>query len=523
MAIRMVEDKEPGEDFNDNSGGGGGGGNMNIPGGGGGLLGLLPLLLGLFKGKKGIFILALLGIAAYFLFFKKGGCLPGGVQNIFSPSGYNYDKDKFLNTDIYEPLDEGNAKNPIRESVDLSSFAPQRGDQGEQGSCVAWSSAYAARTIMEAASKGVSPEQVKFSPSFLYNNIGLEGCQGSYIEKAMDFMQQRGAIPMSQFSYDPSDCSRQPDQSLYQQAQQYRIRGYHRLTNGNSEEISVRAVKEHLDKDAPVVIGMMVGQSFMQGMMGEDVWKPASQDASMIGMGGHAMCVVGYNDRAYGGAFKIMNSWGQRWGKDGFAWVRYADFKNYVREAYGMDPLPKSAAMQNLPLECKIGLVRKDDRKYIALRNTGGNVFETTTPVKMGTRFRVEINNVKECYIYVFAEDGQGSNILFPYTPKHSPFCGITGSRLFPRDFAMQPDSVGVKDHMAVVISKEKIDFAALNTAIRSSTQTGYAAKVADAVRAYKPVNNAKISASSDGTMYVKSDGDPNNLVALIVAVNKTR
>ncbi|MBL7728122.1 MAG: C1 family peptidase, partial [Dinghuibacter sp.] len=427
MAIRMVEDRDPNEEFDDNSGGGGGGGgNMNIPGGGGGLLGLLPLLLGLFKGKKGMFVLLLLGVAAYFLFFQKG-CLSGAAQNLFSPSGYNYDKQKFLNTDIYEPLDEGNATNAIRESVDLSNFAPQRGDQGEQGSCVAWSSAYAARTIMEAASTGVDPNQVRFSPSFMYNNIGLEGCQGSYIERAMEFMQQKGAVPISQFPYDPGDCSRQPASNLYQMAQQYRIRGYNRLTNGNSEEISVRAVKEHLNKDAPVVIGMMVGQSFMQDMMGQPVWNPRAGDESMIGMGGHAMCVVGYNDRVEGGAFKIMNSWGQRWGKDGFAWVRYKDFKQYVREAYGMDPLPKSAAMQNLPLECKIGLVRKDDRKYIPLRSKGANIFETTAPVKMGTRFRVEIANLKECYIYVFGEDGATSNILFPYTNKHSPFCGITG------------------------------------------------------------------------------------------------
>jgi hypothetical protein len=522
MAIRMVEDKEPNEEFDDNSGGGGGGGNMNIPGGGGGLLGLLPLLLGLFRGKKGIFVLLLLGVAAYFLFFQKG-CLPADVKKLFSQSGYSYDKDKFMNTNIYEPLDENSPNNPIRESMDLSRYAPQRGDQGEQGSCVAWSSAYAARTIMEAASKGVSPDQIRFSPSFLYNNIGLNGCQGSYIERAMEFMQQKGAVPISQFEYDPGDCSRQPPAGLYQMAQQYRIRDFHRLTNGNTEDISVQAVKEHLNKDAPVVIGMMVGQSFMQGMMGEDVWKPASGDESMIGMGGHAMCVVGYNDRTYGGAFKIMNSWGQRWGKDGFAWVRYPDFKKYVREAYGMDPLPKSAAMQNLPLECKIGLVRKDDRKYIALRNKGGNIFETTAPVKMGTRFRLEINNLKECFVYVLGDDGAKSNILFPYTNKHSPFCGITGSRLFPRDYAMMPDSVGVKDQMAVIISKDKIDVTALNNAIQSSAQTGYAAKVADAVRNFKPIANARISASADGTMYLKSDGDPNNLVAMIVEVNKVK
>lgn len=519
MAIRMVEDNDGGDEYNDNSGGGTGGGGGNLPGGSG-LLGLLPLVLGLMRGKKGLVVVLLLAVGAYFLFFNKG-CASNVVKQ-FSHSGYNYDKNQFLNANIYEPLDEGNPTNAIRESVDLSRFAPARGNQGEQGSCVAWSSAYAARTIMEAASKGVNPEQVKFSPSFLYNNIGLDGCQGSYIEKAMDFMQKQGAVPLSQFGYDASDCSRQPNPSLYQLAQQYRIRDYHRLTNGNSEEISVRAIKEHLNKDAPVVIGMMVGESFMQGMMGRDLWQPAAGDESMIGMGGHAMCLVGYDDRKYGGAFKVMNSWGPQWGNNGFAWIRYADFKNYAREAYGMDPLPKSEAMQNLPLECTIGLVRKEDRKYITLRNKGGNVFETTTPIKTGTRFRVEINNLKECYIYVFADDGAKSNVLFPYTAKHSPFCGITGSRLFPRDYAMEADNVGNKDMMALVISKTELDFNAFNNAIQASPQTSYTAKVADAVRNYKPISKATISATPQGTMYFKSENDPNNLAVLVVEVNKT-
>ena len=59
-------------------------------------------------------------------------------------------------------------------------------------------------------------------------------------------------------------------------------------------------------------------------------------DESQMGMGGHAMCVIGYDDRKFGGAFQIMNSWGPEWGKNGVGWVRYGDFKNYVREAYGI-------------------------------------------------------------------------------------------------------------------------------------------------------------------------------------------
>lgn len=68
---------------------------------------------------------------------------------------------------------------------------------------------------------------------------------------------------------------------------------------------------------------MMVGTSFMQNMMGQELWEPSGMDESQMGMGGHAMCVIGYDDRKFGGAFQIMNSCeyvGTEWGSLGTVW-----------------------------------------------------------------------------------------------------------------------------------------------------------------------------------------------------------
>ncbi len=35
--------------------------------------------------------------------------------------------------------------------------------------------------------------------------------------------------------------------------------------------------------------------------------------------GGHAMVIVGYDDKQ--GAFKLLNSWGEVWGDQGYGWV----------------------------------------------------------------------------------------------------------------------------------------------------------------------------------------------------------
>ncbi|MBS1495928.1 MAG: C1 family peptidase [Bacteroidetes bacterium] len=525
MPLHMVDDPDGQDDYNDNSGGGGNSGGGT---GGGGLLSFLPLLLGLFGGGggrgKGFIVLLVLAAGAYFL-FGKTACNNGitsTVSNIFSSSGYNFDPNETRKASVYEGLEDDNTKNPLPEAVSLAAFAPNRLNQGSQGSCVAWSSVYGARTILEAASTRQNPNQIAYSPAFVYNNIALDDCQGSYIQKAMEFMQQQGAVRLSDFAYDENNCSRQANSSLLAEAAQNRIHGFHRLTETDDVNgINIRAIKEHLAKDAPVVIGMMVGGTFMQGMMGQKVWHPTSEDEQQVGFGGHAMCVIGYDDRVEGGAFQIMNSWGPEWGQNGIAFVRYGDFKQFVREAYGLDPLPKRGAALNIAFECTVGLINNDTKQNITLRAGNGNIFNTVSPIKKGTKFKIEIKNALECYIYIFTPDSTGKSfVLFPYKPIHSAYCGITGYRLFPRRESIQADAIGNKDYMGVVVSKQELNYNAINTAINNSRQTDYAAKLNEAVAA-NAIKNVRFSTGPNGSIYFKTDADQNNIVACTVEIDK--
>ncbi len=526
MPIRMTDDPNQQDD---DSGGGGGRRRPGLPGGGGGLGALLPLLLSLFKGK-GIIVLLVLAVGAWFFLNKGGGCNLQETIAQFSQSGYNFNRDTFSKASVYEGLDENNSENikALPEAVSLLRFAPERLNQGQQGSCVAWSCAYAAQTVLTAAATGSDPNQVKFSPSYLYNQINLEGCQGSYLQRAMEAMRRNGGVPFSQFPYSDQDCNREPSSSDIQMGRQNVIHGFTRITDGdNVNEISVRGIKEHLAKDAPVAIGMMVGQSFMQNMMGQELWEPGGMDASQMGMGGHAMCVIGYDDRKFGGAFQIMNSWGSDWGQNGVAWVKYADFKEYVREAYGIDPLPKRSEVANIPLECTIGLVRNDNKQYIQLRSTGGNSFQTVSPITAGTRFKMEINNKTECYIYIFGQEVDGKSfVLFPYlkpgqtVSKHSPYCGITGYRLFPKAQSMEADTIGNRDYMAIVVSKDELNYNQLNQAISNSRQADYAGKVNEALQSIL-IRSPQINHTNDGRIYFRVNANDNKAVATIVAFDK--
>ena len=206
MPLEMVDDPQDQQNSNDDSGNSGGGGRSGGgSGGGGGLLSFIPLLFSLFGGGggKGKIIIILVVVAAGYFFMKSGGCSGGGggITDVISKftKGGTLDPNQFKKASVYEGLEDDNTKNPLPESVSLAKFAPDRKNQGQQGSCVAWSSAYAARSIVEAASTDADPNSVAYSPSFLYNQIGMDGCQGSYIIRAMEFMTNKGAVPFNEF------------------------------------------------------------------------------------------------------------------------------------------------------------------------------------------------------------------------------------------------------------------------------------------------------------------------------------
>ncbi|MCB9184600.1 MAG: peptidase C1 [Flavobacteriales bacterium] len=484
MPIRMTPDQPSGNQRNRPSmpsgGGRSGGGGI-----GGGLLGaLLPLL---FRNPKLLLIGAvILGI----VWFMGGldGC--GGAMSDSGgllaqlTRGATLDPAEYDKAEVYEPLAD-NVKSPLPERASLERFAPPRRNQGQQGSCVAWASAYAARSIIH--NQAAESQSAAFSPSFMYNRIKIENsdCQGSYILRAMDDMLKRGAVPFSQFAYTDQSCSARPDAETERAAERYRIKGFQRLSRSDdpNSPVDMVAMKQYLSQGSPVVIGMMVGGSFMQDMMGREVWIPTQADTRLQGFGGHAMCVIGYDDYKLGGesggAFQIMNSWGPEWGKNGIAWVPYDAFGYFAKEAYAVYPMGENAEERTDRYDIRFGLAVVDEQgkptgAHIALEHRGGRVFRTAGAIPKGTRFKIEVTNNLECYTYLYGQEVDGSPyVLFPYTPKHSPYCGTTGMRQFPRDQSLTADDAGTLDVMAILVSNQPFDYPDINERMKRSGRSG--------------------------------------------------
>ena len=513
MPIRMSDDDDSSSGYSGNQDGKRGGDGGGI---GGGIIGmLLPLL---FRHPKLIFPILIIG--GVFYLYKGCEFNSAGEHKQARASygiGATLDEKVYDGTEVYAAL---SPDEQLPESVSLERFAPTPGDQGQQGSCVGWGSTYAARTILEAVRTGEDPNKLVFSPAFTYNQIGLQDCQGTYIDKAVDLLTNEGAISFNKFPYNENSCAKQPDNYVLKEASQFKMKGANRLSiSGDDYTCDVNAIRENLAHNAPVVIGMAVGGSFMQDMEGQEIWMPTSYDYNKNGFGGHCMCIIGYDDFKFNddGAFLIQNSWGPKWGKNGRAWVSYRDFVTFASEAYGLYPMPDVTTKDKL--SCSLSLIEKESKRDIELVNKGNNVYSTITPLKINTKFKVEFKNNIPCYVYIFGKEvDNGSYVLFPYTPKHSAYCGVTGTRVFPRNQSMSPDEKGTKDYICVLISKNQLDYKTLNEKFNSNKKLDFQTRINQLI---KDDLITDVTFNIDNKVNFTANATTKNIVPIIIEITK--
>jgi len=94
------------------------------------------------------------------------------------------------------------------------------------------------------------------------------------------------------------------------------------------------------------------------------LWQPKVGEEMF---GGHAMCVIGYSDSKYGGAFEIMNSWGTEFGEGGFFWIKYNDFIQRVQELIYIEPVTIKSG------NCKLGNCNDE---YSIIKSPKGSMYE---------------------------------------------------------------------------------------------------------------------------------------------------
>lgn len=246
---------------------------------------------------------------------------------------------------------ENGAKTDLPTAVDLTPYCPEVRHQGYIFSCVGWATGYGAMSIQRAVLNGCTDRAVitrnAHSALFLYNQIKPGDCEkGSRISDALQFLSENGDCLARQFDFDVNDCERLPDTALLDHARRFAIADYLTLFGSKeAPEAKVLRTRQALSAKRPVVVGLAVLRNFYE-LKNAQFWHPHLGNTAPAG--GHALVVVGYDDRKE--AFRLFNSWGKNWGDGGYIWLKYKDFGDFCKYAYllhlaGSQRLDTSAAV----------------------------------------------------------------------------------------------------------------------------------------------------------------------------------
>jgi len=233
---------------------------------------------------------------------------------------------------------------PLR-AVDLGPYAPAVAQQPFKD-CYAYASAYTGRTLLYNASYQITgaPDSTVFSPGFLQKMIYPKrlACRRNGYDTyvACQLLHDKGCVFRSDF---PEDCTKDEITSaLWTKALNYRVSVEEIYKPANDDATKEAAIKSALMAHHPVVIGWYSVDSFNGGGYGVECWQPDEADYNITAArdsSNHAVCIIGYDDDRFGGAFQIQNSWGTAWGKGGRMWIRYKDMGHFSAFGVGLSEI----------------------------------------------------------------------------------------------------------------------------------------------------------------------------------------
>ncbi len=239
---------------------------------------------------------------------------------------------------------------PIRKS--LEKYVPPVGSQRNTGSCTAWATTYYNLSTIYNRTFGITSYRDKaahsFDPWFTYSfvnrfaNESNDCDDGLYVSDAFKFLTNIGGKKLFLPPYDMS-CNYNISESNFNVVERflspYKISKIEKEEAYNfdpynyplSQDI-VNKVKTEIGKYAyPVVAGFTdYDRASLNNVGSNGIWYPTYNKRP----GGHAMTIVGYDDTFNGGSFRIVNSWGRDWGDDGYAWIRYSDFRRFCDSVF---------------------------------------------------------------------------------------------------------------------------------------------------------------------------------------------
>lgn len=144
-----------------------------------------------------------------------------------------------------------------------------------------------------------------------------------YGRNVFQILQRIGSVPESVYPYCNDEDAPPPDEDLYKIAAQYRIANFARIT-------TIDGLKKALIEYGPCYLQLPLYTNRPR------FWIPAEVGEQPVG--GHAVAVVGYNERG----FILRNSWGEDWNGNGCIIFPYSEWSIHWECWCGVDEKTQS-------------------------------------------------------------------------------------------------------------------------------------------------------------------------------------
>ena len=218
---------------------------------------------------------------------------------------------------------------PLPKGIDYTSVMTPVRDQGNEGTCVAFASVVG---VKEYEDSKEYRKLLQLSPRFAYSLCKkLDGSpdeEGTYPRVAMKVLAKFGVCWESLWPYKPYQQDK-PKNTAFKTAKRYRIQAYARLH-------SLQEMRRSLVVNGPFLAGVKVFQSWFSKAARKTGLIPMPKPDEDV-LGGHAICIVGYDDKR--GVFKFKNSWSRKWADKGYGYLKYDYMKKYCSDAWSATDL----------------------------------------------------------------------------------------------------------------------------------------------------------------------------------------
>lgn len=203
-------------------------------------------------------------------------------------------------------------------------------NQGSEGSCVG----HAGVAVKEWMEKKDYGKFIDLSERFLYEESKkISGHkEGTTLKACAKVLVNYGVCEEKYWKYIAKEVGK-PKAGAYTNAEKYCVEpAYVRITN--EQELKASMVKYGV-----LLIGVLVYRNWYEEKEGHipnlNWWQSLLAKFGFYSpLGGHAICLVGYNDNTQ--EYKFKNSWGEGWGNKGYGFISYKHMKEILMDAIQM-------------------------------------------------------------------------------------------------------------------------------------------------------------------------------------------